>query len=225
VKILAVDTALGACSVAILSGDRVLAEQHEPMLRGHAESLAPMVERAMAAASLPFTALGRIGVTTGPGTFTGQRVGLAFARALGVALKIPVVGLTTLHVMAAETLAAAAAPAWTIIAADAKRGEIYFAAYAPGGKVLVEPCLLSTSAVLTKLAHISGEYGMSPVMAGTAVPLLEPMLKTAGYQAHDTRIRQPRALFVALLAAHSAVAGPPRPLYLRPPDAKLPGSR
>ena len=103
-KILAVDTALGACSAAVLSDGHVLSQEHELMLRGHAEALAPMVQRVMTAAGISFRALQRVGVTTGPGTFTGQRVGLAFARALGVALKVPVVGTTTLHAMAEEAL-------------------------------------------------------------------------------------------------------------------------
>ncbi|MFL6689772.1 MAG: tRNA (adenosine(37)-N6)-threonylcarbamoyltransferase complex dimerization subunit type 1 TsaB, partial [Alphaproteobacteria bacterium] len=76
-KILAVDTALGACSVAVLSDKQVLSHRYEIMDRGHAEALAPMVQRAMQDAGLSFADLERLAVTTGPGTFTGQRVGLA----------------------------------------------------------------------------------------------------------------------------------------------------
>jgi len=74
-KLLAVDTALGACSVAVLDGDRVLAHRFQEMTRGHAEALAPMVDEAMRHAGIAFAALDRLAVTTGPGTFTGQRVG------------------------------------------------------------------------------------------------------------------------------------------------------
>jgi tRNA threonylcarbamoyladenosine biosynthesis protein TsaB len=223
-NILAVDTALGACSVAVLSGDRILAEEFQVMSRGHAEALAPMVQSAMTNAGLAFTALERIGVTTGPGTFTGQRVGLAFARALGVALKIPVVGANTLHVMAEEALAVSGAE-WAIIAADAKRGEVYLAAYARGETVLLEARLVASSAVISELAQAIGVHGMSPVLAGTAAPLVQALLKAAGHQTSDSGIRQPRSVFLARLAAHSADTGMPRPLYLRPPDAKLPGDR
>jgi tRNA threonylcarbamoyladenosine biosynthesis protein TsaB len=224
VKILAVDTALGACSVAVLAGDGVLAQEHETMLRGHAEALAPMVQRVMGIAGLPFSALERIGVTTGPGTFTGQRVGLAFARALGVALKIPVVGTTTLHAMAEAALAGSPDAEWTIAAADAKRGEVYLAAYARGGKTLMEPRLVLTSEVISPLSGSADEHGLSPVLAGTAVSLIEPMLTGGGYQTCDSGVRQPNAVFVARLAAKSPDIGPPRPLYLRAPDAKLPVS-
>ena len=224
-KILAIATALGACSVAVLSGEHVVAEEHEAMLRGHAEALAPMVQRVIGIAGLPFSALDRIGVTTGPGTFTGQRVGLAFARALGVALKIPVVGTTTLHAMAEEALAALSGAAWAITAADAKRGEVYLAAYARGGKILVPPRLVVVSAVLMELSQPAGECGLMPVLAGTAAPLVESMFKGAGHQASDSGVRQPKAIFVGLLVANSADVGPPRPLYLRPPDAKMPAPR
>ena len=90
-KILAVDTALGACSAAVLDGDAVLAHRLEVMDRGHAEALAPMVQALMQDARISFRDLQRLAVTTGPGTFTGQRVGIAFMRGLRIALKIPLV--------------------------------------------------------------------------------------------------------------------------------------
>ncbi len=99
-KILAVDTALGACSVALIEGKRTLAHRHEFMERGHAEALAPMVEKTMHDAKLEFSSLDRLAVTTGPGTFTGQRVGLAIMRGLRIALHRPLIGITTLAAMA-----------------------------------------------------------------------------------------------------------------------------
>src|SRR5271155_2578938 len=104
-KTLAVDTALGACSVAITSDGATLAHHWVPMPRGHAEALAPMVEQAMAESGLAFADLDRLAVTTGPGTFTGQRVGLAFMRGLRIALKKPLAGITTLDAMAAAAMA------------------------------------------------------------------------------------------------------------------------
>src|SRR5580693_6289684 len=98
--VLAVDTCFAACSVAIVSGDKVLAHVLEPMERGHAEELAPMVESAIKTAALEFSDIDRLGVATGPGTFTGQRVGLAFMRGLRIALKKPLVGLSSLATMA-----------------------------------------------------------------------------------------------------------------------------
>ena len=90
--VLALDTAQNACSVAVLDGDRVLASATEPMQRGHQERLAPMVAEVMADAGVAFDQLDRIGVTAGPGSFTGLRVGLAFAKAMSLALDIPCIG-------------------------------------------------------------------------------------------------------------------------------------
>src|SRR6201992_361218 len=97
--LLAVDTALGACSVALLQGDEIRAHVFEPMERGNAERRAPMVDAAMKSADVEFSALDRLAVTTGPGTFTGQRVGIAFMRALRIALHRPLIGITTLAAM------------------------------------------------------------------------------------------------------------------------------
>ncbi len=119
-KILAVDTALGACSVALLEGESVAAHRCVAMERGHAEALAPMVEEAMAGHD--FASLERLGVTTGPGTFTGQRVGLAFMRGLKVALGIPLAGVTTLAAMAAQAKAECGT-ARAIALHDARRDE------------------------------------------------------------------------------------------------------
>jgi tRNA threonylcarbamoyladenosine biosynthesis protein TsaB len=91
VKILAADTALGALSVALVENGQVLAEEWRAMERGHAEALAPMADLLMRRAGVPFAALDRLAVTTGPGTFAGQRVGLAFMRALALALKKPLI--------------------------------------------------------------------------------------------------------------------------------------
>ncbi len=221
-NILAVETALGVCSAAVLSGDQVLAHERQPMLRGHAESLAPMVQRIMLQAGLEFGELGRIAVTTGPGTFTGQRVGLAFARALGVALKIPVAGVTTLEVMAEEALGLFPDASWAIAVADAKRGEVYLSASAAGGQLLIEPQLLPLVDLPSSVSTIPDRFGFAPVLAGTAAELALPLLKSAGYRPGDSGVRQPSAVVLAALAARRPYSGVARPLYLRPPDAKPP---
>src|SRR5579872_7102287 len=100
--VLGLDTALGACSAAVLAQGRPLAVRSEPMTRGHQERLALMVREAMEAAGLPFSSLDRVGVTVGPGSFTGLRVGLAFAKGLGLALAKPCVGVGTLEALAAS---------------------------------------------------------------------------------------------------------------------------
>jgi tRNA threonylcarbamoyladenosine biosynthesis protein TsaB len=98
--VVAIDTSLDACSVALARGDEILATRSETMQRGQAERLAPMVGEAVAAAGVVFAEIDRIAVTTGPGSFTGVRVGLSFARALALALNKPCIGVNTLEALA-----------------------------------------------------------------------------------------------------------------------------
>ena len=96
-RVLAIDTALEACSAAVLDTEQAAITAHESlaMVRGHAEALMPLVARVLDRAGLEFAALDRIAVTTGPGSFTGLRVGIAAARGIALAAGKPAVGLTT----------------------------------------------------------------------------------------------------------------------------------
>src|SRR5436190_2439327 len=106
-RVLAIDTALAACAAAVLeSGRGIVASESLPMVRGHAEALIPLIARVMKQSDMAFRDLQRIAVTTGPGSFTGVRVGLAAARGFAVATGVPVVGISTLSVYAAPHLAA-----------------------------------------------------------------------------------------------------------------------
>ena len=102
-RVLAIDTALEACSVAVLDTERAELRAHESlsMQRGHAEALMPMVARVLDRAQLDFSAIDRVAVTTGPGSFTGLRVGIAAARGIALAAGKPAIGLTTLAAFAA----------------------------------------------------------------------------------------------------------------------------
>ncbi|MGZ5927617.1 MAG: tRNA (adenosine(37)-N6)-threonylcarbamoyltransferase complex dimerization subunit type 1 TsaB [Rhizomicrobium sp.] len=210
-KLLAVDTALGACSVAVLDGDRILAHRFQEMTRGHAEALAPMVDEAMRHAGIAFAALDRLAVTTGPGTFTGQRVGLAFMRGLRVGLKKPLIGVTTLEAMAAATDADRAAAIH-----DAKRDEAYLLLWENGATILAPTVMAFDDAV----ARIRA-FGPC-ALCGTGAEAAGAKLGR-GFVLTD--IRQPDALQVARLAMTRPVPDrPPAPLYLRAPDAKLPAT-
>jgi tRNA threonylcarbamoyladenosine biosynthesis protein TsaB len=210
-KILGVETALGACSVAVLDGERILSHQFEEMARGHAEALAPMVDEAMKKAGLSFSALDRLAVTTGPGTFTGQRVGLAFMRGLRLALKIPLIGVSTLEAMAAATLAERAAAIH-----DARREEAYLLLWENQHTVLA-PTVLPFAEAVEKIRA----FGPS-TLAGTGAQAASEKLGAAFALSN---IRQPDALIVARLAMRRpAPETPPAPLYLRAPDAKLPAA-
>ncbi|HEY5337521.1 MAG TPA: tRNA (adenosine(37)-N6)-threonylcarbamoyltransferase complex dimerization subunit type 1 TsaB, partial [Rhizomicrobium sp.] len=216
-KILAVDTALGACSVAVLDGENVLAHRFVAMDRGHAEALAPMVEEVMRESGATFSALDRLAVTTGPGTFTGQRVGLAFMRGLRVALKCPLIGITTLEAMGAAAMVEASA-SFAATIHDAKRGEAYLCVVSSSGTVL-PPMLVALDEAAAKVAQaVPAEMPMA--IAGTAAEFIANQL---GARARITSIRQPDALWVARLGLRAPEAlDAPHPLYLRAPDAKLP---
>lgn len=213
-KILAVDTALGACSVALLQDEQILAHIFEPMDRGHAERLAPMVEEAMR--GVEFSSLTRLAVTTGPGTFTGQRVGLAFMRGLRLALEIPLLGVTTLEVMAT---AAAHETGLSKAAAihDARREEAYLS-LKDGGALVLEPVVLPFAQAVTRIRAF-GSCALAGTGAMAAFESLGPSYKLAS-------IRQPDALWVARQAQRMQEPEiVPAPLYLRAPDAKLPGGK
>jgi tRNA threonylcarbamoyladenosine biosynthesis protein TsaB len=220
-KILAVDTALGACSVAVLSGERILSHRYEVMERGHAEALAPMVQRAMQDAGLSFGDLERLAVTTGPGTFTGQRVGLAFMRGLRLALKMPLIGVTTLETMARMAMEETSAPLAAALH-DAKRGEVYVGLYARGS-TLLDPALLPLDSAVQNLRDaLSGRSGLL-ALAGTAARATHEQYFTRDGAAVAISICAPDALWVARLGLEAvANTEAPRPLYLRPPDARLP---
>ena len=212
--LLAVDTALGGCSVALLEGDTVRAHIFEAMDRGHAERLAPMVQEAMQ--DVPFAALARLAVTTGPGTFTGQRVGLAFMRGLRLALKIPLTGVTTLDAIAVAAMQGTGRTRAAVIH-DARREEAYLL-LRDGDTVAQQPVLLPFVDAIARIRH----FGACAI-AGTGAP---PAAEALGGDCALSAIRQPDALWVARLAQQiPASAEAPGPLYLRAPDAKLPGGK
>ena len=211
-KLLAVDTALGACSVAVLDGETILAHHFEEMARGHAEALAPMVEATMRKAGVGFAAFDRLAVTTGPGTFTGQRVGLAFMRGLKLALRKPLIGITTLEAMAFATGAERAA---TIH--DAKREEAYLLLW-DKGEVVLPPIVMPFQEALARIRAFE-----ACALSGTGAAAAKAAL---GEEFHLTDIRQPDAQWVGKLALTRPVPDvTPGPLYLRAPDAKLPGAK
>lgn len=206
--ILAIDTCLGACSAAVTDGARVLAAAAEPMERGHQERLAPLVAEVMDAARTAFVDIERVAVTTGPGSFTGLRVGLAFAKGLALALGRPVVGVGTLHALAAsesETGRVAAV-------VDARREQVYLQPFRDGA-ALAEAEALTAADAAARLAGLGEGWRL----VGSGAPLLAPLL--AGSEV-DARLAPDPAVIARIGAA--APLAPAYPVYLRAPDAKLP---
>ena len=216
-RILAIDTALEACSAAVLDTEQAAKSVHEslPMLRGHAEALMPLIARVMERAGLDFAALDRIAVTTGPGSFTGLRVGIAAARGIALAAGKPAVGLSTLAAYAAPLVAADDTQS-VVAAIDARHDHVYLQVFGPGGRTVVAPRLASLREALRVAA--TG----APRLIGTAAAMLAAAWP-AGERAPslvDAR-RAPDIDWVARLGAAALETGaPPKPLYLRAPDAQ-----
>ncbi|MEK9754465.1 MAG: tRNA (adenosine(37)-N6)-threonylcarbamoyltransferase complex dimerization subunit type 1 TsaB, partial [Rhodospirillaceae bacterium] len=121
--ILAIDTSTAACSVALWRDGAVVAARLEMLGRGHAENLMPMADVVLEEAGVAAEALTLVAVTTGPGAFTGLRLGLAAARGLTLALGVPCAGFTTTETLAAAV--AAEAGEAIVAALDSKRGDFY----------------------------------------------------------------------------------------------------
>jgi tRNA threonylcarbamoyladenosine biosynthesis protein TsaB len=208
VIVLGLDTCLATCSVAVLDGGRVLASASEVMARGHQERLAPMAQAMMAEANLPFGALERIAVTVGPGSFTGLRVGVAFAKGMASALSIPAVGIGTLEALAAGT------EGLVFAVIDARREQVYCQAF-EDGQALMAPDALAVETAAARLAEIA--MGRPAALIGSGAALFAGFMPTAKVVAAEGC----DAREVARLAQRRTPA-PLKPLYLRVPDAKLP---
>jgi tRNA threonylcarbamoyladenosine biosynthesis protein TsaB len=210
--VLGLDTCLSSCSVAVLDGERVLASAREVMARGHQERLAPMARQVMAEAGVAFDKLDRIAVTVGPGSFTGLRVGIAFAKGLALALDLPAVGIGTLEALAAEAGQDSAGLVFAAI--DARRGQLYLQAF-EDGRALMAPDALTAEVAAARLAELS--QGRPFTLVGSGAALLVDFASNAKVIAAEGA----DARRVARLATTREPA-PLKPLYLRAPDAKLP---
>src|SRR5450830_999904 len=139
-RVLAIDTALEACSAAVLDTEHgaIAAHESRPMVRGHAEALIPLIARVLERARLTFSEIDRIAVTVGPGSFTGLRVGISAARGISLATAKPAVGLTTLAIFAAPYIAQDdTLPVAAVI--DARHGHVYMQVFGRGGRTLMAP--------------------------------------------------------------------------------------
>lgn len=221
-NILAFDTSMGPCSVALLRdgvlvANAVLMDSHQQVKR-----LMPMIETAMQQAGLTYPDLDVIAVGIGPGSFTGIRIGMAAAHGFALSGNIPLMGITTLQAMVFESLhdhtAVPTSPKGCIGAVmHAGKGQYYcqwFAsnAQSPVGDATL--CSLQEAAIQAPSGQLC--------LVGNAAAELAALLPNA----HITDIMFPRAEHIARLAALSqSHTHHLEPLYIRPPDAKLPQPR
>src|SRR5437868_8511857 len=165
--ILAIDTALDACAAGVLDTDlgKLIAQESQAMKRGHAEALMPLIARVIKESGVAFALLDRIAVTTGPGSFTGLRVGLSAARGIALAASKPVVGLTTLTAYAAPVVSQNGAHP-VISAIDARHDQVYFQVVSGDGSSLILPRVGSIDA-----APDAARFG-APHLVGNAAKIL-----------------------------------------------------
>jgi tRNA threonylcarbamoyladenosine biosynthesis protein TsaB len=216
-RVLAIDTALDACSAAVLDLNRggVIASETLAMTRGHAEALMPLIARVMDQARIEFRELDRIAVTTGPGSFTGLRVGISATRGIALAAGKPAIGLSTLAGLAAPLIAAD--DSTNVVAAiDARHDHVYLQVFGTGGRTLVSPRIATLrNAVRAAAAGPARLIGSAAGLLAAAWPKgTDPPLLVDNRGAPDVS-------WIARLGAAAAEGyGPPRPLYLRAPDAQ-----
>jgi tRNA threonylcarbamoyladenosine biosynthesis protein TsaB len=216
-RVLAIDTALSACSAAVLDTEHggIVASESLPMVRGHAEALMPLVQRVMNEARLGFADIDRIAVTTGPGSFTGLRVGIAAARGIALAADKPAVGLSTLSAYAAPHMAADAKLP-VVAAIDARHAQVYLQVFTPGGRSFTAPRLAplreavqaaaaTPSCIVGSAAHAVA----AALSAGDAAPA-----------AVDARAAPDIAWVARMGAVVPEDQSPLKPQYLRAPDAQ-----
>ncbi len=229
--VLGLDTSTTACSAAVLMNGSVKAARFEEMMHGQAERLNPMIAEVMTEAGVSFGRLGLIAVTVGPGAFTGLRIGLACARAIGLATGIPLVGISTFDALAAAVPADERAGREMIICVNGKRRDAFVQRFDESLTPVGEPGALAPGDALRTFG------GPRLLIAGDGVALLRPAFNSPGPgekddvgEGVDARIRfssatrPPDARHVAAIGAHRGPSAlPPRPVYIRPPDAHLPG--
>lgn len=215
--VLALDTSFGPVSAAVLAADgRVLGQAHVAEAAGQqAEILPPLVARLLETAGVGMAALARVVVATGPGAFTGVRVGIAFAKGLRIALPVEVVGVPSLSCLGLQ--AQALHPGRPVgVVMDARRSEAYVLALDGAGQAVVGPALLAVDAASRVLSRLPLE-GL--LLFGSGRGLVH--VAGAACPAGDVTM-----VDVVALGRHglglAAALHPPVPTYLRPPDARLP---
>lgn len=206
--LLAFDTATPLVTVALHDGDDVRWERRSQRPMKHGEHLAPLIQAGLDETGCVRQDLTAIAVGTGPGPFTGLRVGLVTARTLAMVLEIPVYGVCTLDVLAVEAAETAGVDGDFLVATDARRKEVYLAAYDAGGTRLSGPVVERPDRVATDRPVVGQGPELYPDSFSHAVG---PVLPSAGWLAR-------------VVTEERAELTDPEPLYLRRPDATAPGA-
>ena len=227
-NIIALDTVAGASSVAIFSDGKKVCNHRKVLDRGHAEVLIPMMKEAISSVSFEFLDLDLIAVTVGPGSFTGIRVGLATARSLSVAAKVPVIGVTSFEAVAASITEKEWAGVPVLIALETRRDDFYLQMFNEARARLGEPKAVGRPDIVSYVSHQLG-LQTDILVAGDGA---ERAVSEIGDRSERFKCRLasslvgPDAIQVAEIAQESHLSGhaclPAEPFYLRAPHVQVP---
>ena len=243
---LALDTALSGCSAALLRFEdatqletppETLFSIRDDQPNGQAERLVPMIEAAMLRAGMAFADIGLIGVTTGPGAFTGLRIGLAAAQGFALAYDIPIAGVSTLDALAAEyfnipipRLINDSLPPALLVCINSKRDPLYVGAYNKNAEGVMPPAEILPDDLFKTFFPTGIQAPNSITLCGDGSDMARVALQAAGIEAVCTTNTHPNPIWVARQAfAKWQSLGEPKtpdfseaaPLYLREPDVTL----
>jgi tRNA threonylcarbamoyladenosine biosynthesis protein TsaB len=221
---LALDTSADVCAVALVRDGICLDRRRREMTRGHAEALVPMVQAAASAAGLSLSEIDLVGVTKGPGSFTGLRTGIAAARGFAIASGAPAIGVSSLQAVALAAARAAQPGAEILCVLDTRRADYFAQTFSADGTPAGAPGVFDAPGIRALLRDDV------TLLAGNAVPRL-----LADLPEHSSRVRSapgdgcPDAVDIAALAEatfhkEGLSSDTLSPLYLRAPEAKLPAN-
>ena len=215
--ILAFDTCSTACEVALVRDGEVLAEGSQAMSRGYAAALMPLINRIMEEANATLSSLGTIGVTIGPGSFTGIRTGIATAQGLALASEARPVGISTLHAVSWRALEETDGRAPVLCVLDTRRTDYYAQAFRTDGQPETEPEVVDGFTLCNRLE--TRDF----ILAGDAAPrLMSDFPDRLDHVECSPGDGRPAATDIARLSERLVVEGLEgnlTPLYLRPPEA------
>lgn len=192
--------------MALVEGTRTVCISSHERENAHGESILPLIERVLAEAGWSRSALDRIAVGVGPGSFTGLRVGIAIAQGISEGLEVPLIGVGSLEAMAWAAPGEPAASRCPVL--DARRDEMFFALYSPEGRELAPPQLARSA---SDLQRFTTGFGGPPLFLGCAPALLQSI--PGVFRSPETDL--PHARWTALAAAQAPSSAEARPIYIR----------
>jgi len=225
-NLLAIDTALSSCSVAVIKSGSIAAVRLQEMVRGQSEALLPMAAATLTDANIDWVDLDVLAVTVGPGAFTGLRIGLAAVRGLGLSLNLPMIGVTTMETIARATTVNERSTVMIMVVVESRREDLFVQCFDRNLKEIsdIQACLPENLKDLVKMQSV--------LLCGDGTERAAKALIKSGVQVDISQsAKLPNADSVALIAYErwqrdkdkiSVDRTPPSPIYVRPPDAIKP---